>query len=118
MNFNDGYFLNNFHKTRFQDMARRNAKIYQSPAYLISAYIFSSSAELASKAEAELYNASINFEHILAQDLKVEQKLLVCFAANFYDDSRYTSPAIADLINHLSGETYTVMLNIFKMFEH
>lgn len=116
MNFNDGYFLNNFHKARFKDMARRNGRVYQAPGYLVSAYIFSSTPDLMAKTEPCMNDSAIDFAKILNGELGDEEKILVQFAANFYDPSRYESPSVSALINELSGESYTVMLNIFKMF--
>ncbi|MEF9918558.1 MAG: hypothetical protein RR310_03220 [Eubacterium sp.] len=116
MNFNDCYFLNAFHKARFKDMARQNGRIYQSTTDLISAYVFSSSPELTSKTQGMLNDKTIDFDAILKKDLTAEERLLVQLAGNYYDSTRYKSPAVADLISGLSGESYTVMLNIFKMF--
>ena len=116
MNFNDGYFLNNFHKARFKDMARRNGRVYQMPGYLVSAYIFSSTPELMNKAEPCMKDSGIDFAKILNGELNEEEKILVKFAANFYDPAEYETPSVSELINQLSGECYTVMLNIFKMF--
>lgn len=116
MNFNDGYFLNNFHKTRFQDMARRNGKVYQVPGYLVSAYIFASTPALMKKAEPKIQDCGIGFDSILKDALSSEEAILVKFAANFCFPDRYPSPSVHELITGLSGESYTVMLNIFKMF--
>ncbi len=116
MNFNDGYFLNNFHKARFKDMARHHGRVYQAPAYLVSAYIFSSTPELMARTEPSMNDSAIDFAKVLNGELSAEEKILVQFAANFYDPARYESPSVSALINDLSGESYTVMLNIFKMF--
>ena len=116
MKFNDSYFLNQFHKARFQDAARRNGSIYQSSENLVAAYLMTYTPELTAKTAQALSGGAIDFAGVLGQNLTGEEKILIQFAANLYAPDKYESPAVFDLVSKLSGESYTVMVNVFKMF--
>lgn len=116
MKFNDTYFLNTFHKSRFQDVARRNSQIYQKTEWLVTAYLMTYTPELAQKTEGALSGNQIDFNRLTELPLTAEEEILMRFAANYYDPQTFQGPSVWELINGLSGESHKVIVNIFDMF--
>ncbi len=84
---------------------------------MVTAYLFTSTPEMTQMTAGALTGGDIDFKAIEeSRSLNAQETILVRFAANYFAPEKYAGPSVSELINGLSGEYYTVMVNVFKMF--